>query len=255
MEIRRKNRHVKLLIAGFIALVVLVAVILVVVRSSKTAAPKDTGTTSKKEQQDTRTTVSAFNKTLYSTTDPGSLWVVVNKQHPLKPVSYQSPDLMNISGQSVSAKMAASLQSLITDAKTQNTTFRVISGYRSYSYQTSLYNSYVAKDGQAAADTYSARPGYSEHQTGLVVDLGGTHGCDVEQCFGNTPEGQWLAANCYRYGFIVRYVATKQSVTGYQAESWHIRYIGTVLVNEMRKQNVDTLEEFFGVSGGTTYGS
>lgn len=253
MEIRRKNRHVKLLIAGFITLAILTAAILVVIQSNKTVAPKDTDTTSKKEQQDTRTIASIFNKTLYSTTDPNSLWVVVNKQHPLQPVSYQPPDLMNVGGQSVSSKIAVSLQSLITDAKTQNIAFRVISGYRSYSYQTSLYNSYVAKDGRTVADTYSARPGYSEHQTGLVVDLGGTHGCDVEQCFGNTPEGQWLAANCYRYGFIVRYNATKQSVTGYQAEPWHIRYVGADLVNEMRKQNIDTLEEFFGVSGGSVY--
>lgn len=253
MEIKHKNRHVKLLIAGFIAIAILAVIVLVVIQSSKTAAPRDTHTTYKKQQQDTRTTASIFNKTLYSITDPSSLWVVVNKQHLLSPIDYQPSDLTSVSGQRVSAKMAAGLQNLITDAKTQNITFHVISGYRSYSYQTSLYNSYVTKDGQAAADTYSARPGHSEHQTGLVADLGGIHGCDVEQCFGSTPEGQWLAANCYKYGFIVRYVATKQSVTGYQAEPWHIRYVGTDLVNEMRKQNISTLEEFFGMSGGITY--
>jgi D-alanyl-D-alanine carboxypeptidase len=77
--------------------------------------------------------------------------------------------------------------------------------------------------------------------------------CDLQQCFAQTPEGQWLAANAYRYGFIIRYPADKQAVTGYEYEPWHIRFVGTQLANEMHKQGVDTLEEFFTVSGGTAY--
>jgi len=119
-----------------------------------------------------------------------------------------------------------------------------LSGYRSYSTQVTVYNNEVANYGQAVADSESAKPGTSEHQTGLAVDVGGG-GCGIEDCFGTTAEGKWLAANAYNYGFIVRYTAAKQSITGYRAEPWHIRYIGSELSQEMHKENITTLEEFF----------
>ena len=115
------------------------------------------------------------------------------------------------------------------------------SGYRSYDYQNQIYNNYVARDGQAAADTYSARPGYSEHQTGLAIDVN-----QIDDSFSGTPEAIWLENHCHEYGFILRYPQGKQSITGYQYESWHIRYVGTDMSYPIHASGL-TLEEYLGI--------
>lgn len=118
----------------------------------------------------------------------------------------------------------------------------VASGFRSYSTQNWLYNNYVRQDGQTAADRYSARPGHSEHQTGLAFDLN-----LVDDSFANTPAGQWLAAHCWEYGFIIRYPDGKEAQTGYKYEPWHVRYVG----KEMAKAVFDSglcLEEYLGIT-------
>ena len=99
---------------------------------------------------------------------------------------------------------------------------RSYSGFRSYDYQKTLYDNYVSRDGQAAADRYSARPGYSEHQTGLVFDLTDKSGNLLE----DSRASQWLKDNAHNYGFIVRFQAGKEASTGYMPEAWHIRYVG-----------------------------
>ena len=114
----------------------------------------------------------------------------------------------------------------------------ICSGFRSYSYQSTLYNNYVARDGKAAADTYSARPGHSEHQTGLAMDIN-----MASSAFDNTPAAKWLAAHCAEYGFIIRYPQGKQDITGYKYESWHVRYLGKQLAKEVTDSGL-TLEEF-----------
>ena len=101
-----------------------------------------------------------------------------------------------------------------------------------------LYNSYVNRDGKAKADTYSARPGHSEHQTGLAMDIN-----NASDAFNNTPEAKWIAANCWKYGFILRYPQGKQNITGYKYESWHVRYLGNDLAKEVYNSGL-TLEEF-----------
>lgn len=140
-------------------------------------------------------------------------------------------------------------------AKTDGLVLTLESGYRSYNLQVSLYNRYVAEQGQAVADTQSARPGYSEHQSGLATDLGGTTNpsCNVEQCYAGTPEGKWIAANAYKYGFIIRYPLGKDSVTGYEYEPWHVRYVGIDASQEMHSRGVLTLEEFFGTGSAPNY--
>ena len=115
------------------------------------------------------------------------------------------------------------------------------SGYRSYDYQAQIYNNYVARDGQAAADTYSARPGYSEHQSGPAIDVN-----QIDDSFIGTPEAIWLENHCHEFGFILRYPQGKQEVTGYKYESWHIRYVGTDLSYQIHDSGL-TLEEFFGI--------
>lgn len=119
----------------------------------------------------------------------------------------------------------------------------ICSGFRSYSYQQQLYNSYVARDGVAAADRYSARPGYSEHQTGLAMDIN-----YAGSWFDTTPEARWLAAHCSDYGFIIRYKPGKESSTGYVAESWHIRYLGDVSLCKSIEASGLSLEEYLGIT-------
>lgn len=187
----------------------------------------------------------AFDKKRLSNDDPASTWVVVNKNRALNPLAFEPSDLVNVgNNQQLRKEAAAALAIMILDAKNQGLAIAPLSGYRSYATQVSVYNKEVAANGQTVADTESAKPGYSEHQTGLAVDVGGG-GCGIEDCFGTTAEGKWLAVNAHKYGFIIRYQTGKEAVTGYRAEPWHIRYIGTELSEEMHKQNATTLEEYF----------
>ena len=118
------------------------------------------------------------------------------------------------------------------------------SGFRSYETQTQLYQNYVNKDGKAEADRYSARPGYSEHQTGLAFDLIGTNGDLVTE----EKAAQWLLDHAADYGFVVRYLKGKEKETGYMAEEWHLRYVGKE-AKEIAASGL-SLEEYYGFEGG-----
>ncbi len=145
---------------------------------------------------------------------------------------------------------ASALQQLFADYTAQTGDhYTVVSPYRSYSTQVSVYNGWVAKLGQTQADRQSARPGTSEHQTGLAVDIDTA----VSQSFGATPPGQWLAANSYRYGFVLRYPDGAEAVTGYEYEPWHFRYVGVALATEMHDTGIQTLEQFFGLPSAPDY--
>ncbi len=221
--------------------VILLVIIVVFLLIRGTASAPHSQTTNKSSQS------TAFDKTARSTTDPASIWVVVNKQRPLNPLTYTPPDLNTVgNGQQLRSEAATALQQMIADAKAQGLIIKPLSGYRSYATQQAVYASEVRLYGQVKADTESAKPGYSEHQTGLAIDVGGG-GCGIEDCFGTTAEGKWLAANAYKYGFIVRYRADNQAITGYRAEPWHIRYIGKDLSEELNRTNTTTLEQFFGL--------
>ena len=127
-------------------------------------------------------------------------------------------------------------------AEKDNIKLWITSGFRSYSLQTSLYNNYVLKDGKEKADTYSARPGHSEHQTGLAMDLN-----IVDSSFEGTKEAIWIADNCYKYGFIIRYPKGKEEITGYKYEPWHVRYLGKELSEKVYKSG-KTLEEYLNIT-------
>lgn len=118
----------------------------------------------------------------------------------------------------------------------------ISSGYRSYTRQNNIYNNYVKQDGKAKADTYSARAGYSEHQTGLCFDLN-----TIDDSFANTPESKWLEKHAQEYGFIIRYPKGKENVTGYQYEPWHLRYLGVDLATSVYESGL-CLEEYLGIS-------
>jgi zinc D-Ala-D-Ala carboxypeptidase len=198
----------------------------------------------------------SFDKTAYPTDKADSLWAVVNKGRAL-PASYVPADLVvpdvplaavsTAQQMHVRADTAAALEKLIAGAHIAGYELKLVSGYRSYDYQAGVYSGYVRSAGVASADTFSARPGHSEHQTGLAADLGDSGGkCQLDQCFGDLPAGQWLARNAYKYGFIIRYQKDAQNLTGYEYEPWHVRYVGADLAAQLNDTG-QTLEQFFGL--------
>ena len=159
--------------------------------------------------------------------------LIANKTYPL-PASYNPGGLLP------EAKSAFNI--MAEDAANEGIYLEIVSGFRSYEYQKGLYERYAAKDGYEAADRYSARPGHSEHQTGLGMDINST-----DQSFAYTAEGRWLAANCSRYGFIIRYPEGKEAQTGYMYEPWHIRYLGVDLAQAVTNSGL-CLEEYLGIT-------
>ena len=166
-------------------------------------------------------------------------YLIVNKTYPV-PASYNP-------GLDSTVKSQADI--MFADAKALGLNIYLSSGFRSYSTQTRIYNNYVARDGRKAADTYSARPGHSEHQTGLAFDVN-----QIDSSFDNTLEAKWLSDNCYKYGFILRYPKGKSGITGYMYESWHFRYVGVSLATKLYN-NGDwiTMEEYFGLTSEYNY--
>lgn len=156
--------------------------------------------------------------------------LLVNKNHPVP---------RDFGGMDNTAYNA--LMDLQVGAGLAGYSIQMLSGYRSYDYQAQLYQSYVNRDGQAKADTYSARPGYSEHQTGLAFDVG-----QLDYGYGDTPEGKWLYEHAHEYGFIIRYQKGKEQITGYTYEPWHIRYVGVKAASEIYQKGI-TLEEYLNV--------
>ena len=165
--------------------------------------------------------------------------LIVNKKIPL-PASYNKGE---------DSKARAAFEKMAEAAKGEGMELVAFSGFRSYEYQKSLYDRYVKRDGKDAADRYSARPGYSEHQTGLAFDIGekGKEDLWLTNAFGETKAGQWLAQNSHKYGFILRYPKGKEQVTGFMHESWHFRYLEGDLATKVYEAGV-TLEEYLGIN-------
>ena len=160
--------------------------------------------------------------------------LMVNKTYSL-PSSYGNGLTDEVSKKKKKMKNAAAKDGI---------TLSIISGYRSYSRQDTIYHNYVQRDGKSEADTYSARPGHSEHQSGLAFDLN-----SLESSFANTKEGKWLNEHAYQYGFILRYPKGKTNETGYVYEPWHFRYVGEELAKKLYNDgNWITLEAYFGVT-------
>jgi len=192
----------------------------------------------------------------YSLTDPTSIWIIANKTHPL-PKGYAPSDLSqpnvainpqkSAEENSFRAVAQPALKDMFDAAKADGYSLFMASGYRSEALQTVYYNNYVARDGEAAANRYSAKPGTSEHQTGLALDIAAaSRTCYLDECFANMPEGKWLAANAYKYGFVLRYPDGKESETGYMFEPWHYRYVGKELAAQIHSSG-QTLEAHFGL--------
>lgn len=184
---------------------------------------------------------------------PRSISVVVNKQRPLSDPAYRPEDLADAQGVQLRAEAASAYLQLSADASAAGVGITAVSGFRPAEAQALLLASYTETYGVAAAESISARAGYSEHQTGLAVDIGNQdNGCSLEACFETTPAGAWAAANAHRYGFIVRYPPGAEDITGFAYEPWHLRYVGPELAGELHDAGT-TLEEHAGLPPAPGY--
>lgn len=174
--------------------------------------------------------------------------LIANKTYALPqdfiPTNPDQPVNADRSSTCLDKTLISAWNTMLKDATAKGLNIYIASGYRSYNYQVNVYNRYVKSDGAAVADTYSSRPGNSEHQTGLCFDLN-----TIEDSFQYTNEGKWVNDNCYKYGFCIRFPKGKDSATGYQYESWHLRYVGVDLATKLYN-NGDwlSLEEYFGIT-------
>lgn len=171
-----------------------------------------------------------------------SLLVIVNKFYSLDK-TFVPTNLVYVSANYgygyVNKTLYENFKLMADDARSNGLNIYIASGYRSYDYQNVLYNQYVSRDGKENADTYSARPGHSEHQTGLAIDLN-----DISDAFGNTKEFKWLSENAYKYGFILRYPKDYINLTGYVYEPWHYRYVGSDVAKYIYENNI-TFDEYY----------
>lgn len=185
----------------------------------------------------------------------GSLWVVVNKKRPLNPIRYVPKPLVNINGALLTKDAAAAFRLMAADMRKAGAgTLWLNSGYRSFETQTLVHARQVARLGKAAGERLAARPGYSEHQTGLAADVSAIgQGCAIQVCFSRTKAGRWLAANSWQYGWILRYEDGQTRVTGYQFEPWHFRYVGVELATDYKAKGAKSLEAFWNLPPAPNY--
>lgn len=189
--------------------------------------------------------------------NPLNILSLVNKQYAL-PDNYIPEDLVrpnvpfsfgdqDIEKSYLRKEAADQLKVMFEGAAKENIEIFAVSGYRSYDRQTAIFNAKVGQVGEEAATQVVAIPGFSEHQSGLAMDVSSrSNGLELTQEFGDTVEGKWLAANAHKYGFVLRYPKGKESITGYQYEPWHFRYVGVDAATVIFEKNL-TLEEYFNI--------
>ncbi|MCI9267881.1 MAG: M15 family metallopeptidase [Lawsonibacter sp.] len=183
-----------------------------------------------------------FYSLIWETADPSSLTVLVNKHYTL-PAGYV-PKLEALGSRygsgSLQPEAAAAFRAMADAAREDGISLRSVSAYRSYATQKNTYNRYLKQNKQATVDTFSARPGHSEHQTGLALDI---NVASTKAHFENTPAFAWLKEHCAGHGFILRYDLGKEAVTGYRFEPWHYRYVGVEIAQTIMEQGI-TYEEY-----------
>jgi zinc D-Ala-D-Ala carboxypeptidase len=195
-----------------------------------------------------------------------SLTVVVNKKRPLNPITYAPMNLIkpafvggagvNPYGLKLAAPAASAMVRMAAALKLAGAgVLELESTYRSYADQVAIHDKDVAKFGLVAGENLAARPGYSEHQTGLAADVGavGQEACRIRVCFAATAPGKWLATNAWQYGFILRYPDGQTATTGYQFEPWHFRYVGVDLSTAMHNAGYKVLENYLKLPAAPTY--
>ena len=207
-----------------------------------------------------RTAVASGAAGCVSLGDPAHVWSIVNKTRPFEPEDFQpasltKPAVRDIGAGNLRADASASLDAMFDAAAAAGAgELGLDSGYRSYRTQHTTYQRLVSAKGAGEADMVSARPGFSEHQSGLAADVTAcSSGCVGLESFAGTPQQQWVAAHSWEFGWIVRYEDECTSITGYSPEPWHLRYIGTQLATAYHAGGWRTLEEFFGLPPAPDY--
>lgn len=187
-----------------------------------------------------------FYQNIKTINNPNSILVVVNKNNQLPdnfiPKNLEKISLKNSNKDKYLVKEARiNFEKLSNDAAKKHLSIIAVSTYRNYQYQENLFSNYIKEKGLEHTLKYSAKPGHSEHQTGLAVDVMGSN--KDYNLFENTKEFKWMINNCYKYGFILRYPKGKENITGFSYEPWHYRYVGKKVAKYIYKNNL-TLEEF-----------
>ena len=183
----------------------------------------------------------------YKSKNLDTSYILVNKYNYLEkdyaPKNLEEIDSKySLPGKKLNHDARIAFENMARSAKEEGLNIRAISTYRTYSYQKELYDNYVKNEGIKKADTYSARPGFSEHQTGLSVDC--DNKIDYYENFEKTKEFLWMDKNAHKFGFILRYPKGKESITKYSYESWHYRYVGVEIASFIKKNNI-TFEEYY----------
>lgn len=260
---KKKRGNFTYVIGALISIALIAAIVMVVKQKDEKAQQRGQEVTQEKAQETTTKPTNAETKPAQEATEPqkpervktDANGYVPGQELPTEPTYidniliaskiYPLPSTF-APGEQPEARQA--FEKLAQDARTQGFELVAFSGYRSFEYQKGLYDNYVNRDGQEAADRYSARPGYSEHQTGYVFDIGelGKEDIWLTEAFGESPAGKWLAANAHKYGFIMRYPKGKEAVTGYMYESWHFRYVGVDIATKIYNEG-GTLEEYLNI--------
>lgn len=182
-----------------------------------------------------------------------SPWRVVNKRLAL-PKTYVPTKLVPTGRGTARPEVASAYAAMTAAARRARFDPVVVSGYRSYSDQVATHHGFDDQLGTASSDSTSARPGHSEHQLGLALDLMGSDGrCELNTCFAGTGLGAWLRANAHQFGFLLRYQKGQQATTGYIFEPWHFRYVGVPLASDYQRRGGQTLEQYFGLSPAPRY--
>jgi len=239
---------------------------IILLTSDDTTAPSDVAPTANIDIPDeiaSTAEADIFDKEMFSINNAESPWVVVNKRRSIPtdyvPASLIVPNVpLRLSSSEEQMKISDAAQDAVEELFTASDQIGLElqfgSGYRSSTLQSQFYNSYSTASGSAEADRFSARPGHSEHQTGLGLDFTRIDGeCHLQECFSDTAEGIWLSENAQRYGFLLRYPRDMESITGYIFEPWHYRYVGVELAEEIYSSNFSTLEQFFGLDPAPDY--
>lgn len=189
---------------------------------------------------------------------PESITVIVNKMRGL-PEDYAPEDLVELPSalsegtQQLRTEAAEAAEEMLVAAQEDNIELRAISSYRSYDYQDQLYETYMDEHGTQRTDNMSARPGHSEHQTGLALDVDAADGQDsLQTSFGQTDAGQWVAEHAHEYGFVIRYPEDSEDITGFEYEPWHLRYFGEQFATHIM-DNSGVAETAFGLDPAPDY--
>ncbi len=240
----------------FASLVVIAVTALIVSKVISGAEKKDSASSAPVETQPpatttiTTTTPTTTTTTTTTTTEPPLPYPVDGDMQVIDGATYIDGILIINKTYSVEESFdpgvhpvaQAALEEMYSEAAKEGLTLWTASGYRTFDYQKKLYEAYAQRDGYAEADRYSARPGHSEHESGLAFDVN-----DPSESFHGTPEAKWLEENCARFGFIIRYPKGKEEITGFMYESWHIRFVGVEVATIIMENDI-CLEEYFGIT-------